>query len=215
MSFLRAVVAALACFAVLALAAPLTPSEIAALCGNAEDSSHCGRLIEEAQLKRLPSLARRDGNTLVVSLYPSGSASFVDSDDAVNGRSYSLWNYLDGINAVVLYTTTGDTTTFTLVQRATDRRTELPAEPTLAPDRQRIVTADVCATRCVNEIAVWRVSREGVRKDLVWVPPPTWTDAAASWRDADTLTLEYSEGATTGATVQRKLADPGWKHAVP
>jgi hypothetical protein len=215
MPFLRLAAAAFACVAVVAAAAPMTRAEIAGLCSNAEDSAHCGRLIEEAQLKRLPSLARRDGNSLLISLYPSGTATFTDSDDAVNGRSYSLWNYLDAINAVVLYTTAGDATSFTLLQRTTDRRVELPSEPTLAPDRAHLVTADVCPTRCINEIAVWRLSRDGVRKDLVWSPPATWTDAAATWKDADTLNIEYSEGTTSGATLQRKLSDAGWKRAVP
>jgi len=215
MHFLRVAAAVFACVAITATAAPLTRAEIAELCGNAEDSAHCGRLIEEAQLKRLPSLARRDGSSLVVTLYPSGTTTFTDSDDVVNGRSYSLWNYLDGVNAVVLYTTTGDATTFTLLQRTTDRRTELPSEPTLSPDRQHLVTADVCPTRCVNEIAVWRISRDGVRKDLVWSPPATWKDAAATWKDADTLSIEYSEGAASGAILQRKLSDTDWKRAVP
>ena len=62
-------------------ATPLTQLEIVSLCGNAEDAAHCGRLIEEVQLKRLPNLARRDGAQLLVSLYPSGSATFTDSDD--------------------------------------------------------------------------------------------------------------------------------------
>ena len=78
------------------------PAEIVDLRG-AEDAAHCGRLIEEVQLKRLPNLARRDGDGLLVSLYPSGTATFTDSDDPVNGRSYSLWDFLDPINAVVLY----------------------------------------------------------------------------------------------------------------
>ena len=49
----------------------------------------------------------------MVSLYPSGTATFTDVDDTVNGRSYSLWDSLDPINAVVLYTTTNNTTLFT------------------------------------------------------------------------------------------------------
>jgi hypothetical protein len=35
-------------------ATPLTQQEIVSLCGNAGDAAHCGRLIEEVQLKRLP-----------------------------------------------------------------------------------------------------------------------------------------------------------------
>jgi hypothetical protein len=162
------------------------------------------------QMKRLPNLARRDGSVLSVSLFPSGTATFADSDDPVNGRSYSLWDYLDGLNAVLLYTTVGENTTFTLVQRATNRRTELPTEPQLAPDRQRLVTADVCETRCGNEIAVWRVTREGIRKELAWSPGATWTDAVAKWKDAATLSFVYAGPEGTG-TVVRTLDDPSWK----
>ena len=98
------------------------------------------------------------------------------------GRSYSLWDYLDSINAVLLYATDGDDVSFTLLQRANGRSADLPTEPKVAPDRQRIATADFCATRCVNELAIWRVTREGVRKELTWKPSEAWSDAGlAPW----------------------------------
>ena len=210
MCSLRALAAATGCASLLALGAPVSNTELAEVCAQAEDSAHCGRLVEAVQLKRLPSLARREGNVLSVSLYPSGSTNFTDSDDIVNGRSYSLWDYLDGINAVLIYTTAGDNTIFTLLQRTTNRRIELPTEPQLAPDRQHLVTADICEARCTNEVAVWSVTREGIRKELVWSPGSAWTDAVAKWKDTATLSLEYAGPEGTG-TAERKLADPGWK----
>ena len=126
-------------------------------------------------MKRLPSLATRDGTVLKVSLYPSGTATFADTEALNGGRSYSLWDYLDPINAVLLYTTDGDTVTFTLLQRTNGRKVELPTEPRVAPDRQRLVTADFCPKQCVNELAVWRVTRDGVYKELGWKPRyPSW-----------------------------------------
>jgi hypothetical protein len=199
-----------------AAAAPLPQQEIISLCGNAEDAAHCGRLIEEVQLKRLPNLARRDGGVLSVSLYPSGTVTFKDSDDPVNGRSYSLWDFLDPINAVVLYSTAGDSTGFIVLRRTTNRRFDLPAEPQLSPDRLHIVTADVCPDHCVNEIAVWRVSPETLRKELVWTPGAAWSDVTATWKDASTLSIEYTPaGADKSAMVERKLADPVWKRVTP
>jgi hypothetical protein len=197
-------------------ATPLTQQEIVSLCGGAEDAAHCGRLIEEVQLKRLPNLARRDGGLLLVSLYPSGTATFTDSDDPINGRSYSLWDFLDAINAVVLYSTAGESTSFIVLRRTTNRRFDLPAEPQLSPDRLHIVTADVCPSRCINEIAVWRVSPDSLRKDLVWMPDERWSDVAATWKDANTLAIEYTPaGAAKAAFVERKLADPVWKRVAP
>ena len=193
----------------LAAAAPLSSAEIEQVCAPAEDAVHCGRLVEETQLKRLPNLARRDGRALLVSLFPSGTATFTDSDDPVRGRSYSLWDYLDGINAVLLYTTAGEKTTFTLLDRATNRRYELPTEPQLSPDRQRLATADVCGPRCTNEIAVWRISRDGIRKELSWSPGADWTDAAASWKSSETLIIEYNAGGVA-ATLERRLGDAAW-----
>ncbi len=208
--------AALSWLSLAACASPLSPQEIASLCGNAEDPTHCGRLVEEVQLKRLPNLARRDGNTLIVALYPSGTAAFRDSDDPVTGRSYSLWDFLDAINSVVLYSTTGDVTTFTLVRRTTNARFDLPAEPRLSPDRQHIVTVDVCPTQCGNEIAVWRVAPESLRKELAWSPGAPWSDASATWKDGSTLAIEYTApGADKTTVVERALSDPAWKHVAP
>ena len=197
-------------------AAPLTQQEIVGLCGNAEDAAHCGRLIEEVQLKRLPNLARRDGGLLLVSLYPSGTTTFTDSDDPVNGRSYSLWDFLDAINAVVLYSTAGESTSFIVLRRTTNRRFDLPAEPKVSPDRLHIVAADVCPSRCINEIAVWRVSPESLVKELVWTPGEMWSDVVATWKDSNTLAIEYTPaGADKAAVVERKLADPLWKRVAP
>jgi hypothetical protein len=72
------------------------------------------------------------------------------------------------------------------------------------------VTADICATQCSNEIAVWRIAREGIRKELVWSPGAAWTDAVAKWKDAATLSFEYAGNDGTG-TAERTLDDPSWK----
>jgi hypothetical protein len=198
-------------FAAAATAAPVTPEELATLCANAEDTAHCGRLVEEVQLKRLPNLAVRDGVNLRVSLYPSGSKTFTDVEQPSGGRSHSLWDYLGPINAVLLYTTVDETVTFTLLQRATGRQVELPAEPKVAPDRQRLVTADFCPTRCVNELAVWRIAPEGITRELAWKPTEAWSDAVATWKDEGTVRVEYTVSGSTGSkTLERKLGDPGW-----
>jgi hypothetical protein len=195
-------------------AVPVSPEELATLCANVEDAPHCARVVEGEQLKRLPNLAIRDGLNLRVSLYPSGSTTFSDVESPAGGRSHSLWDYISTINAVVLYTTVDDVVTFTLLQRASGRRVELPAEPKVAPDRQRLVTADFCATRCSNELVVWRITPEGIVRDLVWKPVEAWDDAVAAWKDAETLRVEYTATGTTGPrTLERRLSDPGWSRA--
>ena len=212
----RAWFALLCCVPLWAHAAPLTRAEIAQACIGAEDTAHCGRLIETLQLARLPSLARRDGNALIVSLFPSGSTTFTDSDDPVNGRAYSLWDYLDSINSVVLYVTAGDDASLALLRRTSGRLVDLPAEPRLSPDRQHFAVVDVCAQHCGNEIAVWRVTRDGFRKELRWAPGAAWTDAGATWRDADTLAIEFSvDPARAPLTIERKLSDSSWTRVAP
>ena len=216
---LRAAVAAIAAVALLPAtlaAVALTTEEIGRLCAGADGPVDCGRKIETVQLSRLPNLATRDGATLKVSLYPSGTALFADVESATGGRYYTLWDFIDPINAVIVFTIDGEENTFTLLQRTTGRKFELPAEPKLAPDRQRLVTADFCETRCVNELAVWRVGRDGVRKELAWKPAEAWTDAAAAWKDADTLTVEYTvAGSAASKTQERKLDDPRWQRIAP
>lgn len=195
-------------------AVPLAPEEIAKVCAQAEGQAHCGRLVEEVQLKRLPSLAVRNGVTLEVSLYPTGSQSFIDTDALNGGRTFNLWDFISEINTVVLYATDGDDASFTLLQRVNGRRVEVPSDPRLSPDRARLVTADFCATRCGNELALWRVARDGIRKELTWTPNEAWQDATAAWADADTLVIEYTvAGAPAPAKIRRKLADPGWMRA--
>ncbi len=112
---------------------------------------------------------------------------------------------------MVLLVTVDDDSSFAILQRATGQVTEVPAEPVLSPDRQRAVVADFCE-RCRNELSVWRVARDGIRKELVWRPEPAWGDATARWKDADTLVLEYTAAGATGSrTVERKLAASDWQ----
>lgn len=209
------VLVALWCVPLVARALHPTPAEIREICANADGAAHCGRLVETVQLQRLPGLARRDGANLLVSLYPQGTATFTDVDDPLNARSYSLWDSLDAINSVLIYTTTSDTTSFTLLQRRSNRRFTFPAEPVLAPDRQHLVTTDVCTRDCSNEIVVWKISGAAIVRELAWKVPPEWSDAAATWKDAETLRIEYNAGNQPDTTIERKLSDAAWSRVPP
>jgi hypothetical protein len=205
------VVAALAALVVgPALAVPPAADEIAKLCSDAEGPAHCMRLVEAQQLTRLPGLATRDGNVLRVTLFPSGSTTFEDVDTLAGGTSHALWDYVNELNAVVLWTMRDDDASFILLQRTTGRRTNLPSEPFVSPDRQRLVTADFCASRCENKLALWRVSREAVVREAEWQPDEPWTDAGVKWKDADTLVVEYTTASGAAKKLERKLGDPGW-----
>jgi hypothetical protein len=206
-----AVACAIVALASHAAAAPLPADTIAKLCNDAEGPEHCGRLIEAEQQKRLPGLIVRDGRTLRVSLFPNGSVAFTDVETSSGGTSFSFWDYLSEINAAVIWRTVDDTSGFILLQRTTGKQAALPSEPALSPDRQRFATADFCATRCENALAVWRVDRDGARRELEWRPGERWIDAAVRWKDAQTLVVEYTpEGETEAKTLERKLADPSW-----
>lgn len=196
--------------AVAAHAAAPTPERVAELCAQVEGPAHCGRMVEADQLKSLPDLATRDGDTLTVRLFPSGTRLFVDSIASQNERSYALWDYWSPVNAVVLFITSGDELTYAILQRATGQLTALPAEPVLAPDRQRVVVADFCG-KCPNELTVWRVALDGVRKELVYKPPAAWSDVTAAWKDPETLTLTYTPPGAAETKTERKLSAADWK----
>ena len=182
------------------------------LCASVEGPAHCARIIEAEQLKALPDLAKRDGDTLTVRMFPSGTRLLVDTLATGNERSYALWDYWSPINAVVLFVASGDDVSYALLQRTNGQLTTLPAEPMLAPDRQRIAVADFCSRNCTNEVSVWRVTREGVRKEMTYKPPADWRDVTVAWKDPDTLVLQYDPaGGGDRKSVDRKLAAVDWK----
>lgn len=206
-----AVMVAASIAASLAQAAPLSHAEVTRLCGEAEGLGHCGRLVETEQLKRLPGLAVRDGTTLKVALFPSGQVSFTDVDTRSGGTTFALWDHFSAIDATLLFTTKDDDASFVLLQRATGRQTRLPAEPALAPDRQRLATADFCRQRCENRLVVWRIARDGVRREAEWQPAEPWADAAVRWQDASTIVVDYTPvGASGPGTIVRRLGEAGW-----
>jgi hypothetical protein len=201
-------------FAALLQAAPPTPERVLELCAQVEGPSHCGRLVEAEQLKTLPNLAVRDGDTLHVTLFPSGTRDFVDTIMSQNERTYALWDYWSPVNAVVLFITAGDELRYAVLQRATSALSVVPAEPVLAPDRQHVAVADFCSKRCDNEITMWRVTREGLRKEASLKPAVLWSDVTVAWKDAETLTIQYTAlGDEKPRTTERTLADKEWKRS--
>jgi hypothetical protein len=212
---MRALLAVLAlCGAVaLARAGSISPAQVAELCANAEDTAHCGRLIEEKQLKRFAGLATRDGDDLRVSLYPRGEATFRDVVRVSGAESYTLWDVLSEINAVLVFHTDGDRTGYILLTRTNGRQYKLPAEPALSPDRQYLVTADFCADGCDNEAALWRVTRDDVRKERVFKPQAPWRDVTAEWSGPDAVVLDYRGDNGERQQVRLGQGDPLWRAA--
>jgi hypothetical protein len=195
-----------------AVAEPISRERMMELCASVEGPAHCARIVEAEQLKSLPDLAKRDGDTLTVRLFPQGTRLLVDTLAANNERSYALWDYWSPINAVVLFVASGDDVGYALLQRASGQLTTLPAEPVLAPDRQRLAVADFCSKKCTNEVSVWRVTRDGVRKEMAYKAPADWSDVTVAWKDADTLVLQYDPpGGGERKSVDRKLAAGDWK----
>ncbi|MEO6566985.1 MAG: hypothetical protein ABIO63_13255 [Casimicrobiaceae bacterium] len=193
-------------------AAPPAPERVMALCAEVESPGHCGRKIEAEQLKSLPSLAVRDGDTLKISLFPSGHKDLVDVIVGAGARSYALWDYWSNANAVVLFISEGDRLSYGVLQRANGLLATVPAEPVLSPDRQNLAVADFCPAGCTNQLTVWRVARDGIRKTAAWSPPVPWSDVTVSWKDAETLALQYTPaGAAAGTTVNRALNAADWQ----
>lgn len=194
------------------VAVPLSPDELAVACAQTDGPAHCARKIEEIQLKRLPNLATRDGNTLKVSLYPTGTTVFTDTEALNGGKTFALWDFVSEINTVVLFATDGGNASFIALQRTNGRRIDLPAEPKVSPDRMHLATADFCASNCVNELAIWRVSKDGVQKELWWKPAQAWDDAGVTWKDPGTVVVEYTAaGGAPAATLERRLTDASWR----
>jgi hypothetical protein len=197
-------------------AAPVTPARITELCAQADGPAHCGRLIEADQLKTLPNLAVRDGAKLKVLLFPSGAREFVDVDSLHGSTTWSLWDYWSSVNVVVLFTTDLDRIGYATLQRTTGQVTALPAEPSLSPDRLRLAVADFCRANCDNEITVWRIARDGIRKELSWKPDTEWSDVTVQWKGDNTVVVDFTPaGEIKPRTLERRITDAGWQRSGP
>ena len=209
-----AVGACVVAFAGASFAVAPTQERVLELCGNVEGPAHCGRRVEAEQLRALPNLAVREGDTLRVTMYPSGTRAFVDTIASSNEKSYALWDYWSPVNAIVLFVTSGDEVSYAVLQRATGQLSMLPAEPVLAPDRQHAAVADFCPERCTNEITLWRITRDGLRKDAWFKPATPWSDVTLGWKGGETLTIQFTPaGSDKPQTVDRPLTHHEWRRS--
>jgi hypothetical protein len=195
-------------------AAPPTAAELAKLCANAEDTSHCGRIVEARQLPRLKAFASREGDELRIQLAPTGLTIFRDSVNIIGARTYAIWDYVEDLEALVLFATDGDRSEFWIVERRGGAEFRIPSEPVFAPGHKRFATADFCPDACDNEIAVWSSDGANVRKVLVWKPAQAWTDAGITWKGPESLAVDYRvAGESTSRTMERRLNDATWTRA--
>ena len=99
----------------LCAAAPPTHAELTKLCTNAEDQAHCGRLVEASRLPALKKFVTREGDELRIALVPAGLTVFRDAINIIGARTYAVWDYVEDVDAIVLFATDGDRTEFWLV----------------------------------------------------------------------------------------------------
>ena len=77
-----------------------------------------------------------------------------------------------------------------------------------------MAVADFCRANCDNEVTVWRIARDGIRKELGWKPDANWSDVTVQWKDAETLTIEFTPADDVKArTLERRMADADWQRA--
>jgi hypothetical protein len=196
----------------LAHATPLSRAQLVALCADAEDQAQCGRLVEARQLRSVSRFVERDGDELRVQLSPFGLSVFHDSVNPTGATTYAVWDYLDNLDTLVLFTTRGERTGFLLVQRRGGEETRVPSEPVVSPDERHFVTADFCERACDDEVVLWRIAPNGIFKVATWRPPSAWSDVSVTWHGADAIALEYTlANESQPQTLERRLDDRSWQ----
>lgn len=195
---LQATLVATICFWAAQAQAVVTTEEMMTICAQADDTHDCARLIEAAQLKKMPAnLARRgtgdESTTLALSL---SQGLFNDSAQEIklidkDGKAYTVWDYWPTLNAFLLLVLEEEGSYYLWLSRLDGKTVRLPAEPVFASGQKRFATADFCEKTCRNEVAIWQI-RQGIPvKTRVWQPKETWEDAEASWVSLEQLRLEY------------------------
>jgi hypothetical protein len=193
-------------------ATPIPRAQLVSLCAEAEDQAQCGRLVEARQLRSLSRFVERNGDELRVQLSPFGLSVFHDSVNPTGATTYAVWDYLENLDTLVLFTTRGERTGFLLVQRRGGEEYRIPSEPVIAPDEHHFVTADFCERECDNQVAVWRIARDGIRKEATWTPPAGWSDVSVTWRGPNAIALEYTlQNESQPRTIERRLDDRSWQ----
>ena len=56
------------------------------------------------------------------------------------------------------------------------------------------------------------MSRDGVKKELGYRPSAAWSDVTVTWKDPETLSVQFTPpGATDARTQDRKLSAADWQ----
>ena len=191
------------------LAAPPTAEAIIKACDEAESASQCERVLEREQIKQFPGLATRDGPALRLATKPGMPAVELrdighPDNESADFKWHSLWDYWAPSKIAIVSVTTRDVDHFLVMQLDRAMQVKVPSEPILSPDSQRFFVTDFCDKGCANNIQVWKLDLTRAVREKTFKPRERWYEVDVSWRDASSLTTEYSV-----AAPRRRLADPG------
>ena len=190
-------------------AAPPAHEAIIKACDEAETAAQCERVLEKEQLKQFPTVGIRDGNALRFPRPGQQAVEFRDSGDPENEngadyRWHSFWDFWPHANIAIVSVTARDNDYFLIVELDRGTQVRVPAEPLLASDNQHFVVGDFCDKGCGNQIQLWRIDRNRAVREKTFKPRERWYETDVAWRDASSLTVEYSI-----AGPRRRLAEPG------
>lgn len=190
-------------------AAPPAYEAIIKACDESENAAQCERLLEKGQLKQFHGVATRDGSVLRLPSRPGAPpVELRDSGDPESEtgdfRWHAFWDFWPEARIAVISVSTRDTDHFLLIELERGAQTRVPAEPLLSPDSARFLVSDFCDKGCGNQIQVWRIERNRPLREKTFKPRERWYETDVSWRDATSLTAEYSI-----AGPRRRLAEPG------
>ncbi len=206
-----ALAAAISWISLTALASPLSQQEIVNLCGDAQDPTHCGRLVEEVQLKRLPNLARRDGDALIVSPLPVG-------DSYLQGQRRSdRWTFVQPLGLPRLHQRRRPLLDRgrcdDIHTRATNDERAIRSARRSAPVAGQAAHRHpwMCARRNAPTKSQYGASApESLRKELTWEPGSAVGGRCRDWKDGNTLAIEYNAaGADQGDRRRARAFRPG------
>lgn len=171
------------------------------------DRSKIKGLFDREQIKKFPTLVKRENDTLILALDGSKEKRLKDGPGPRNKNVwvyYVFKDYFPLVGYFLIQYIYNEGGAYLLFNRKNGSMTRLEDIPIFSPDKNYFITVSICDAYCDRGLRIWKISETGLEQDWSMVPDEYWAYGKAEWTGKHLIKITKN--------VKKDPADPRTKY---